>query len=739
MKKSVLLVLLVGFFTIGYSQPKIKNLSYPNSVNLFGLYEISFQLGNYDNPYDPDIIDVFVEMTAPDGQVYRVNGFYYEDYVFSNVNKIEKAQPNPGKNGWRVRFTPCQTGTWTFALHAKDKKGETILHSIDSKTPTFICQTVDNAKGFITKANSKYLKQEVVQNGKRKYHSFFPIGPNVAWYACASYFNYATPMGIYDYERYMDSLRGNANYMRIWLTRYQALSLYGPEYTQTANGKPLVYFDNTLNQKDASELDHIIQMAAANDIAVMPCILTYGDWKATTQTLEEHPSDWRNNPFNTLFRRPSDIFTDARAKRMTRNLLRYIAARWGYATNIVAWELWNEVSNMEHGDIPDDQFQTNILKWHDEMVHYLRSQDPHRHLVTTSMGGSNGLEKLDKNLYHNLDFAQLHNYQNIHKATSKSQFSYILYDIANEKHKQFPSIPVFVGEFGFGQSSSQKKYSDHDPLGIDLHNSLWSSLFSGTMGTASFWYWDVLKSCGLFSRTRPMLNFAKNLPLLSDSFTAQHTGYISKSTLVFPNNLETYYLVNRSEDTIYGWSQDTAFCYQSLRHLTNKTVVKGHFEADAVTDPNGYVFNLDADKRPKPSSRDNTITLPITNQPVGTQYVVRWYDSETGKEMASEKTTATVTEDRRGDRQLSIQFPSSIRDVKNRRVNNTFGDAVFSITKKTSDAPTTTITTENDVPSANKVPATTETPAKKVVPEKPKNNGSDTKRVTPKSIKVKPN
>ena len=751
MKKSVLLALLVGFFTIGYSQPKIKNLAYPDSVKLFGLYEISFQLGNYDNPYDPDIIDVFAEMTDPDGHIHRVNGFYYEDYEFSNVNKMEKAVPNPSKNGWRVRFTPCQTGKWTFALHAKDKTGETILHSIDSKTPSFICQAVDNAKGFITKANSKYLKQEVVRNGQRGYSSFFPIGPNVAWYACASYFDYSTPMGIYDYQRYMDSLRGNANYMRIWLTRFQSLSLYGPEYTQVVNGKPVVYFNNTLNQKDAAELDHIIQMAAANDIAVMPCIFTYGDWKATTQTLEEHPSDWRNNPFNTLFRRPSDIFIDARAKKIMRNHLRYIAARWGYAPNIVAWELWNEVSNMEHGDIPDDQFQTNILKWHEEMAPYLRSQDSHHHLVTTSMGGSNGLEKLDKNLYNNLDFSQLHNYQNIHKAVSKSQFSYVLYDIAKEKHEQFPAIPVFVGEFGFGQSSSQKKYSDHDPLGIDLHNSLWSSLFSGTMGTASFWYWDVLKSCGLFARTKPMLNFAKSLPLLSDSFTAQHTGYISKNTLVFPNNLETYYLINSTEDTVYGWSQDTAFCYQSLRHLTNKTIVKNHFEPGGVTDSKGYVYTLDSDKKPEPSSRDNTLEIPIHNQPVGTQYIVRWYDTETGYEMGKERTTATVTADRRGNKQLTFQFPSSIRDVKNRRINNTFGDAVFGITKKAPDAPTTTITTEKDVPSVNKVPtpnetpavnkvpATTETPAKKVVPAKPKKNGSDTKNATPKSIKIKPN
>ena len=71
--------------------------------------------------------------------------------------------------------------------------------------------------------------------------------------------------------------------------------------------------------------------------------------------------------------------------------------------------------------------------------------------------------------------------------------------------------------------------------------------------------------------------FSQGLPILSDAFTPQTTGYVSRSTLVFPNNLETYYLINATEDTLLGWSQDTAFCYQSLRHITNKTVVKGHF------------------------------------------------------------------------------------------------------------------------------------------------------------------
>ena len=102
-----------------------------------------------------------------------------------------------------------------------------------------------------------------MQNGESKYQAYFPIGPNVAWYDYKGTRTY--PKGIYDYNRYIDEMAGSANYMRIWLSRYQYLSLYGPEFTQMNGKKPTLYFDSSLNQKDAAELDHIIAYAAKND------------------------------------------------------------------------------------------------------------------------------------------------------------------------------------------------------------------------------------------------------------------------------------------------------------------------------------------------------------------------------------------------------------------------------------------------------------------------------------------
>ena len=78
MRKAFFVSLVTLWCAFVYAQPTLSDLTFPNTVDVFGLFEMSFQLGKYDNPYDPDVIDVYAEFTAPDGKSLKVNGFYYE-------------------------------------------------------------------------------------------------------------------------------------------------------------------------------------------------------------------------------------------------------------------------------------------------------------------------------------------------------------------------------------------------------------------------------------------------------------------------------------------------------------------------------------------------------------------------------------------------------------------------------------------------------------------------------------
>ena len=623
----------------------------------------------------------------PNGSSYKVDAFFYEDYSFQKVNGHEFATPHFYNNGWRIRFTPPYTGTWQFKIMAHDYTGATAQMPSDTTAYySFTCNSVQNAEGFISLANSRFLKRDVVNAGVRQYHSFFPIGPNVAWYDCNDYGTYEEPFGIYEYENRIDSMTGKANYLRVWLSRYQAISLYGPEYTQTnLSGNHVVYFNNTINQKDSAELDHIINYAKQQGVSIMPCVFCFGDFRTSNSQEPGDPSIWANNPFNTLLglENPCQFFTDDEAKTITKNLLRYIVSRWGYATNIVSWELWNEVELLFHMCDGNKHIEQDVLAWHEEMWDYLLSIDTHKHCVSTSMAGVNTYPYLYSLLYEHLDFVQIHKYEDIQIAESRYQVPQRLLNRVNNCHTQYPVKPCFVGEFGFGQG-----YSTHvakDPYGVNLHNSLWASVFSSSMGTASFWWWHYLNYCGLYKHFAPLLTFCQNLPIPSNTFTGQHTGSIVGHQLYCENGLQTYYMANASQDTIYGWSQDTAFVYSSLRWLTDSVYVDStswgpqlRFKDNAVFDPLGYVYTMNPAKRPCPSSNSNMIKLPITNQPAGTNYLVKWYDSETGTLLNLGATIyEVVKQDSLGNKSLSFAFPSLIRDVKHQTINNRFGDAVF--------------------------------------------------------------
>ena len=685
MKKTFLLLVMLGFLTVGISQPLLNMTNMPVTVDVYDKYEVTFTMGTYSNPYDPEVIDVYAFFTAPDGRTFRVNGFYFEGYGFKEENDVEVALRQRDNDSWKIRFTPDTPGRWTYVIHAVDKDGET-----QSKTLAFDCQLKTNAEGFIRTANNQYLKREVLVNGRRGYHSFFPVGPNVAWYSTADYNKFTKPYGIYNYKYYIEALSGNANYMRVWTSRYQYLSLYGPEHAIRENGRPKMYFDSSLNQKDAAELDYIVSYAVKNNINLMLCLFTYGDFRDDSEALEKSekngsmPSGWRYNPYHTLLglEQPVEFFTDPEALRVTRNLVRYYVARWGYATNIVCWELFNEAANIFKNTTLKGGELEAVIRWHNDMAETIRSVDPHQHLVSTSVGSAPEMAELKYHLFDHLDIVQDHNYQNLQKAKSKEQMQRVIFNKVSEMQERYPNKPRFMGEYGLMNNDSNISNATKDPKGIDLHNSLWSSLFSGSMGSASFWFWKELKESNTFDRFKPVMVFSNNLPVLSGTFTAATTGEVKGSKVIFPNHIATYYMVNAAEDTLIGWCQDTAFCYQSLRRLTDQVGSNGHFVNDGVFDPQGYVYTLNSAKRPAPSYISNRIVLPIDNQPRGTKYEVRWFDSETGLELKSETTEAVVRHPWFSSKRIVIEFPSSIRDILGVRINNTFGDAVFMITKK---------------------------------------------------------
>lgn len=202
MKKTILLIIFFYGMARGvFCQPQFDSISFPNSVNLFDKFEFFVSLLNtYPNPYDPDSVSIQATIYSPGRKTYKVNAFYYEGYSFKSEYGVDSGQYINNSIGWKIRFTPDQVGTWIFTIQGKDTNGTSFLPNNGSKAYLFTCNAINNADGFISKANKLFLKRDVVRNGQRQFQSYFPVGPNVAWYSSYPYDDYSQPLGIHYYE-----------------------------------------------------------------------------------------------------------------------------------------------------------------------------------------------------------------------------------------------------------------------------------------------------------------------------------------------------------------------------------------------------------------------------------------------------------------------------------------------------------------------------------------------------------
>ncbi|MBU1076721.1 MAG: hypothetical protein KKH98_05470, partial [Spirochaetes bacterium] len=185
--------------------------------------------------------------------------------------------------------------------------------------------------------------------------------------------------------------------------------------------------------------------------------------------------EWSSNPYNKKkggpVKEPKEFFTDEIAMKYFKRRLLYTIARWGYATSIMAWELFNDV------DLTSDYDPDNVTQWHEDIASYIKRVDPHKHLITTSF--YNQLAGMDTFSLDEIDYSQSHLYSD--------DIRNALMTIPQFKIDEL-NKPHITAEFGSSGRSALEE--EKDKPGIRLHDSLWYSFFSGTLSSAMYWWWD---------------------------------------------------------------------------------------------------------------------------------------------------------------------------------------------------------------------------------------------------------
>jgi len=439
-----------------------------------GKLELAVALAaTYDNPFDPQQLDLRCELVAPSGTKLTVPGFFMTEYARADSGECRPT----GGSGWRIRFSPGEVGRYQYVVCATDHSG-----TVRSEPRTFEC-TASTADGFVTvsKANPHYFECE---SGK----PYLPIGFNVFIF---SPLGQPPPKARLDrclklMNRLADS---GGNFIRFRMDSWWN-AIEGPPDAVAGYLGPGWY-----QQETSWEIDRVYELAEQRGIRIMHCV------DNANANVNIQRDDWRR-PFNYLLKElggpcatVDDFWTNPEATRLFRNRLRYTAARWGYSASAFCWEFWNEyacrTSNIDAAS-----------NWHAQMARYLRGIDPYAHPITTSLMG-------DARLYDRIfslpemDIIQVHTYAQTDLAEAQET---LLAEMTARYRK-----PFFIGESGIATGHGEGRY-EWDADGLHLHNGLWAPTFAGAAGAGAFWYVEPsVDARDLYYVHQPLADFTQDL------------------------------------------------------------------------------------------------------------------------------------------------------------------------------------------------------------------------------------
>jgi hypothetical protein len=442
--------------------------AYPGGVvPRFNKFEITLTLGaTYANPFDPNEISVDGYFISPGNATLIQPGFYYQDYQVSGIGGNETYTSN-GAPAWKVRFTPKEVGIYQYYVKVTDRSGTSYTTHASFEV------NASTSPGFIhvSRVNSRYFEFD---GGA----PFIGYGLNVAWWQdehkrIATYTYYLNRMNTY-----------KANLARVWMTN----SGKDQNWILSIQDKTL---GSHYNLEEAWAFDAILDLAQQKGVYFL---LTLDD-------VNQYANNWADNLYNSALGGPcanrSCIFTNPTAKKYQQQIFRYIIARWGYSPNILSWELFNEIDELQWSDTNNWDW-TAVINWHQQMAQYIQSIDAHHHLVNTSTGSF----KTHSDLYGlpEMGFAEIHFYYvpgccsyapsdptGRDMADLTRYYAHLLYGSVTNK-------PSLIGEWGLvNENWINSPYLDADTAGVHLHNGLWSSLMSGMASTGLNWHWDYHK------------------------------------------------------------------------------------------------------------------------------------------------------------------------------------------------------------------------------------------------------
>lgn len=309
-------------------------------VPLYEVFEITFQ---HENDYADPFLDVTIDvtLTSPSHKDIHVGGFYYGG---SSDNHAEAG----GRDLWKARFAPSETGAWTYRFAFRNARGQQA-----SGHGSFTCVKGRRPKpGFVRQHPSNPFRF-VFDDGS----PYFPIGLQDCWGAqsptgsvlaeCSMEGPFRTdlkdPPALPAGPLFVRGPSGNPQNGDVYFRRFSQCGFNLYRFSQANCSFALNEHLDRYLVREAVMVDELVGAARKYGFRVI-----YGIFG-----------------FQKVFNKESH--DDANMQKVKR-FIKYSVNRWG--AYIDFWELLNE----QHADD----------RWYEITVPYLKSVDPYHHPVTTS-------------------------------------------------------------------------------------------------------------------------------------------------------------------------------------------------------------------------------------------------------------------------------------------------------------------------------------------------------------------
>lgn len=468
----------------------LTGLNAPEDAAVYRRWEASFGVNRpVLNPFRTAEIDITANITPPSGEAVTVPAFYAQDFIREKGSDREGEEYRDrfipqGEGGFRLRFTPRQPGRHNYTITVKYRSpftGNTEEYTTPggSFTAAPAPEGQPAPKGYV-RVSAKDPHCFEFENGEM----FYPVGHNFnspiddRHEQSIHPQNFADkPMpkdrGMRSYEDVFPLMAENGvNSFEIWMCSWWL----GLEWTGAwKNYNGIGHY----NQENAWKLDRLLEAAGEHGLYAHLVIDNHGKASGFCD------SEWGLSPYNRrnlrdggFCRNCNELFTNPKARACYRDLYRYIAARWGWCTNISGIELWSELDLV--GANGRFAYSDEVHNWAEEMIPWLKKWDAGRHLVT---------------LHYCSDFNRID-----HEMVKRPVIDYIVGDAYHTPGQLLSAMllqtdnslrghakPFMITEYG----GSPHATTMPSLLG-DLYCGMWLSWMTTAAGTPHFWWHDML-------------------------------------------------------------------------------------------------------------------------------------------------------------------------------------------------------------------------------------------------------